>query len=280
MGGAQEALRIYAEVSGGIPLTGLPDIATRNSPEVHLTIRRLIVPLAAVAVAAFVAEASAQGAFPAPLPGAAQNSSSPFPPVNGAPQRAAQPSPFPPVNQTAAAPAQSPFPPVNAAPASSAFDRGAAPLSGGFTPATPPQPSQQQQAAAEKCMQDFAPLRKEAERRGGLIKNASDRKAPPSEACKLIGDYAQAEVNMIKYVEKNGERCGIPADIAKQLSASHKNTLQLRGKVCSAAAQMQQRRPAAPSLSEALGSTAMPEAKISTRGGSTFDTLSGNVLQR
>lgn len=243
-----------------------------------MTIRRLIVPLAAAAVAAFAAEASAQGAFPAPLPGAAQNSS-PFPPVNGAAQPAS-PSPFPPVNQTAAAPAQSPFPPVNAAPASSAFDRGAAPLSGGFTPAAPPQPSQQQQAQAEKCMQDFAPLRKEAERRGGLIKKASDRKAPPSEACKLIGDYAQAEVSMIKYVEKNGERCGIPADIAKQLKASHTNTLQLRGKVCGAAAQMQQRRPVAPSLSEALGSSAIPEAKVSTRGGSTFDTLSGNVLQR
>jgi len=248
-------------------------------------IPRLVVPLLAVAALVTSAEAEAQGAFPAPLPGASSQSSSPFPPVNGAP--AAKPSPFPPVNQTAA-PSQSPFPPVNqaAAPAQSpfppaggsAFTQGAPPVTGGFTPVPSPQ-----QQAGEQCMKEFAPLRQETERRGERIKKASDRKAPPTEACKLIGDYVQAEAKMMKYVETNAQRCGIPPEVGKQIRDSHKNTLQLRSKVCAAAAQMQQppRGPAAPSLSEVLGAGALPQANAERpRGGSTFDTLTGNVLQR
>ena len=42
----------------------------------------------------------------------------------------------------------------------------------------------------------------------------------------------------------------------------------------------QQKAAAAPSLSEVLGSGAMPEATPSKKGGSTFDTLNGNVLSR
>ena len=38
--------------------------------------------------------------------------------------------------------------------------------------------------------------------------------------------------------------------------------------------------PAGPSLSEVLGSAALPEAQAVKKGGSTFDTLNGNVLQR
>jgi hypothetical protein len=52
-------------------------------------------------------------------------------------------------------------------------------------------------------------------------------------------------------------------------------------KKCNAAAQAQQRGPAGPSLSEVLGSSAaLPEATTTKKGGSTFDTLNGNVLAR
>jgi hypothetical protein len=51
-------------------------------------------------------------------------------------------------------------------------------------------------------------------------------------------------------------------------------------KVCGMA-QAQQRGPAGPSLSEVLGSSAaLPEATATKKGGSTFDTLNGNVLAR
>jgi hypothetical protein len=232
-----------------------------------LTIRRFSLPcfslpMALAALAVSTASASAQGAFPAPLPNqssASQTSASPFPPVNGA------------------APAAS----IGSAP--SAFpSAGAAPVSGGG--AFGPSPGQQQAGppGGEDCMKKFVPLREEAEKRGKAIKAAGERRAPPDEACKLIGNFSQAELKMIKYIEGNSARCGIPDEIGKQLRAGHKNTEQMQQKVCSVAQQQQQRGPAGPSLSEMLGSSAaMPEANTTKRsGGSTFDTLNGNVLAR
>ncbi len=132
-------------------------------------------------------------------------------------------------------------------------------------------------------MKQFMPLREEAEKRGKLIKAASDRHASPEEACKLIGSFGQSETKMIKYVETNSSKCGIPQQIADQLKNGHKNTEAMQKKVCAVAQQGgQQRGPAAPSLSEALGSAAaLPEANLAAKkGGSTFDTLNGNVLAR
>ena len=220
-------------------------------------IRRLIVPLTAAVVSLHAGHVFAQGAFPAPLPtqSAAPANASPFPPVNG----------------VTAAPVQS------AAPAgSSVFDRGAAPT-GGMAPASPPQAS----GGADACMKGFVPLREEAEKRGKLIKAASDRKAPPDEACKLLGNFGQAELKMIKYVETNSAKCGIPPQIAEQLKNGHKNTEKMQKQVCAVAQQAATRGPAGPSLSEVLGSSAaMPEAQTVRKGGSTFDTLNGNVLSR
>lgn len=228
-------------------------------------IRRLIVPLTAAIVIAHAGSALAQGAFPAPLPGqtTAPAAASPFPPVNGAPAAAA------------AAPVGSP----------SAFTQGAAPVSGAAFGGAGPQPqvgAPGPGGAADACMKGFVPLRAEAERRGKMIKAAGDRKAGPEEACKLIASFGQAEVKMIKYVEANSAKCGIPPQIADQLKTGHKNTEAMQQKVCGFAQQAAaQQKAAAPSLSEALGSSAaLPEAQPTKRGGSTFDTLNGNVLQR
>jgi hypothetical protein len=217
-------------------------------------IRRLIVPLTAAVVTVHAGQALAQGAFPAPLPNqsAAPAGASPFPPVNGAAPSAAvgAPSAFP--------------------------SQGSAPVSSGFS-GPPPQAS----GGAEACMKGFVPLREEAERRGKLIKAASDRKAPPDEACKLIKNFGQAETKMIQYVETNSAKCGIPPQIADQLRNGHKNTEKMQNQVCAVAQQVQSRGPAGPSLSEVLGSSAaLPEAQPVKKGGSTFDTLNGNVLQR
>lgn len=216
-------------------------------------IRRLIVPLTAAVVSLHAGHVFAQGAFPAPLP---NQSASPFPPVNG----------------VAAAPAQS------AAPAgSSVFDRGAAPTGGMAPMGGPPQAG----GSADACMKGFVPLREEAEKRGKMIKAASDRKAPPDEACKLIKNFGQAELKMIKYVETNSAKCGIPPQIADQLKTGHKNTEKMQTQVCNVAQQAATRGPAGPSLSEVLGSSsALPEAQPVRKGGSTFDTLNGNVLTR
>jgi len=226
-------------------------------------IHRLIVPLTLAAVAVHAHSALAQGGFPAPLPGQQQQTrpmanDPAFPSVNGA------------------APTAS----VGGAPASPFPSAGAAPLAGGAGSFAPAPPSQPGGAAADACMKGFVPLREEAEKKGKMIKAASDRHASPDEACKIIGNYGAAEVKMIKYVETNATKCGIPAQVADQLKAGHKNTEALEKKVCGVAEQIKTRGPAGPSLSEVLGSSTAPEATPTRKGGSTFDTLNGNVLQR
>jgi hypothetical protein len=250
-----------------------------------LIIRRLIVPLAValvtVHVTGFAGQALAQGAFPAPLPnGARAPANDPaFPPVKGA--APANDPAFPPV-RASNPPSDPAFPPVNgAAPVRSSFPaNGAAPLAGtGFGPA--PAPPKQGGAPPPQCMQEFMPLRAEAEQKGKLLKAASDRHASAEDACKLIKSYGAAESKMISYIEKNSTKCGIPAEVGEQLKKGHKNTETMTQKVCGVAQQAQARGPAGPSLSDMLGtSTALPEATPTKKGGSTFDTLNGNVLSR
>jgi hypothetical protein len=224
-----------------------------------LTLRRLIAPLTVVILAIAGGDALAQGAFPAPLPGQSQvgTANDPaFPPVGGGAPAAG-----------VGAPPVSPFP-----------SGGAAPITGGFSAAPPTQAGA---GPAPDCMKQFTPLREEAQRRGGLIKAASDRHAGPDEACKLIKNFAQAEVKMLTYVEKNSARCGIPSQVTDQLKAGHKHTEELETKVCTMAQQIQARGPAGPTLSDVLGSSAaLPEATPARKGGGTFDTLTGNVLSR
>lgn len=218
-------------------------------------IRRLIVPLTVAIVTLHTGQAFAQGAFPAPLPGRAGAANDPaFPPVNGA----------------------APAPSFGTAPTPSSFPvTGASPFSGAPMAAPPTQAG-----PSDDCMKGFMPLREEAEKRSKLIKTASSRHAPPNEACKLIGNFGQSEVKMIKYVESHAAKCGIPQQIADQLKNGHKNTEAMLQKVCAVAEQMQKQGPSGPSLSEVLGSaTALPEATATKKGG-TFDTLNGNVLTR
>ncbi len=221
-----------------------------------MIIRCLIMPLTVAVVSAYAGQGFAQGAFPAPLPGQTVQPNDPaFPPVNGA------------------APTAS----IGAAPGSFPAN-GAAPVTGSQFERGPAAPSQA--GPSDECMRGFVPLREDAEKRGKLIKAASERHAPPDEACKLIGNFGQAEIKMIKYVESHAAKCGIPPQVSDQLKNGHKNTENMQKKVC-AVAQQQQKGPAGPSLSEVLGSSAaLPEATATKKGGSTFDTLNGNVLAR
>jgi hypothetical protein len=236
-------------------------------------ILRMIVPLTLAVFAIGTTGALGQTPFPAPLPNSAAGTVNDpaFPPVNGAPAQKApapQDSPFPPVNGTSAtAGAPASFPSAGAAPVGS-FGAPARQQAG------PP--------GGEDCMKDFMPLREAAEKRGKLIQTASARKAPPDEACKLIGQYSQAEAKMIKFIDANSQRCGIPENVGKQMHTNHKATETMEQKVCDVAKQAQMRGPAGPSLSEALGSASggLPEATTPKKGGSTFDTLSGNALTR
>ena len=225
-----------------------------------MLIRYLIVPLAVAVVTVHAGQAGAQGAFPAPLPGRVQANDSAFPPMNSAAPQAS----------------------VGAPPSSSGFPaNGAAPIQGaGFGGGGPPaMPSQR--GGGDECMKQFTPLREEAEKRGKMIQAASNRHAPPDEACKLIGNYGQAELTMIKFVETHQAKCGIPPQVSDQMKDGHKKTDTLLKRVCGMAQQAATRGPAGPSLSDVLGSSAqLPAATPTKKGGSTFDTLNGNVLTR
>ena len=144
---------------------------------------------------------------------------------------------------TAPPPGQAEAPPGNASPV---------PYVNGAVPLASPGASAALQAGSrfDACTNGFAPLREEAEKRAKLIKAASERHASPVEACKLIGSFGQAEIKMIKYIEANAERCGIPPQTAEQLKNGHKNTEKMQKQVCT----MAQRRPSAGSdRDEVLG---------------------------
>jgi hypothetical protein len=262
-------------------------------------VRRLLMPLSLFAMAAFAGQALAQGAFPAPLPSQSGGAASPFPPVNQSSGTAvsapAAASPFPPVNNAAPsaprpAAAASPFPSpssTNAAASQGVFSQGARPLGGGLAAGGyAPQPQGPAGSAEQdECMAKFGPLRQDAERRAKLISAASERKASAQEACNLIKGYVAAEAKVVNYVTSKQTACNIPPEIPKQLKANQSRSQQMMKQVCQAATAQAGGGggPAAPpSLSEVLGTSNVPSEVRSVRssGGSTFDTINGNVLSR
>jgi hypothetical protein len=174
-----------------------------------LGVRRLP-PMAFAAVIIWSGQVLAQSPFPAPLPGQGRTDDSVSVPekiVPGVPS--GSPSPFP--------------------------GAGTSPVFGGGGDGT--SRAKGSVDAAAPCGGEFATLREEAERRGRLIKAASERHAPPDEACKLISDFERAEIRMINYVDAHMASCAIPPGIPDQLKSGHRGTEALLKKVCRAAEQ-------------------------------------------
>ncbi len=163
-------------------------------------------------------------------------------------------SPFPPPPNSNA-PLPSPQAPGAAPPRASAF----------------PVPGQQPQAQ-NPCDSGFLPLRAAAEKDAAAIKAASDRKASREEVCPLFKKFVVSEGKMVKFLKDNQAKCGVPPDAVKQSGLNHNKTIQIRNAVCSAG-------PAAatPRLGDAFSSSPMPDTRP---GRGTFDTLTGNPLQR
>ena len=159
-----------------------------------MIIRRLIVPLIVALVTA--------------MPVWRWRKSLPaLPPVRAAAPPASDPA-FPPVRVPA--PANDPaFPPVNGWAPQFVSDRRRGAASGaGSGPA--PRSAPQSGEPTQECMKEFMPLREDAEKKGKLIKAASDRHATAEEACKLIKIYGAAENKMIYYVETHGTNAEFP----------------------------------------------------------------------
>jgi hypothetical protein len=149
---------------------------------------------------------------------------------------------------------------------------GIAPAAAQFVPATPP-PQQQQPSP---CLTEFIRLRDEAQKKATAIRAASDRHANPKEACGLFNAFTGAEAKMLKYANDNKVWCGIPPQVIEQISAGHNKSMEIRTKVCNAAASASV-APRAPNLSDVLGAPVPDQNNIKT-GRGTFDTLTGTPL--
>jgi hypothetical protein len=137
------------------------------------------------------------------------------------------------------------------------------------------------QAPESSCMKEFVPLREAAEKRGGQLKSAFQRKAPAQEFCKLFKDFAAAEGNVLKFMTDNQTTCRIPQQVVTQIKTNHERTLQTRDKACNAAATgARVGAPPSPRLSDELGVRGVAGPNNTSPGRGTFDTLTGNPLNR
>jgi hypothetical protein len=130
---------------------------------------------------------------------------------------------------------------------------------------------------APPCVTEFSKMREDVQKKGVAAKQASEKHVSREELCKLITAYSSAEGQWLKFTEKGVSACGIPAEIVTQLKQVHGRTEMAREKICAAGpagAAM-----AGPSLSEALG-TSRPTLENKHTGANTFDTLTGNAIQK
>jgi hypothetical protein len=155
--------------------------------------------------------------------------------------------------------------------------------------AAPPQQGAPQQAAPQQqggqqlppCYAEFVPLREAAEKEAMKIRAASERKQKMTqpEACAAFRALSTAEGKMVTFVKAKNVWCGIPMEAVKQMQANHARTTKMRDQICNAA--RPGGAPSAPSLSDALGTTRIPDATSTQTGRGTLDTLTGgNPLAR
>ena len=124
----------------------------------------------------------------------------------------------------------------------------------------------------------FPAIREDVEKSASPIKTASERKATREEVCPLFKNFAAKEGKMVTFLETNQKLCGVPPKVITQVKTNHaKHDTDPQRRLQRRAG----RARAAPTLSDALGGPIIADdhsAKQPGRG--TFDTLTGNALQR
>jgi hypothetical protein len=126
------------------------------------------------------------------------------------------------------------------------------------------------------CMAEFMRLRSDVEKRGASAKAVNDHKGSREELCAAVSGMYSAQATWVKYAKQNSSSCGIPPDIIKQLRMAEDHFAKLKKNICSAGPAA---GPAAPSLSQALGTNDLPitaDESAKKRGG-VFDTLTGQM---
>jgi hypothetical protein len=133
-------------------------------------------------------------------------------------------------------------------------------------------------AAQQACILEFTKYREEVEKRAIAAKTGSEKKVTREEMCTLVTAYSAAEAKWIKFTEDNMAKCGIPKEAANQIKGVHVHTADARKKIC--AAGPAGGVPAAPSLSDALGTSRLPPPAAEKPKAGSMDTLTGNALIR
>jgi hypothetical protein len=124
---------------------------------------------------------------------------------------------------------------------------------------------------------NFTALSAEAKKKADAVQAAVSSKADRKQICVLITSFVASEANVIKFLEDNKTWCGVPDDAIKASKANHEKSIKFRNVACSADAAPQ---PKAPSLSDAIKMPSVDSATNTKTGRGTFDTLTGNPLQR
>lgn len=225
-------------------------MGTRKSAVKHRSLAAGLVLIAALALptyAAAQAPAPVDSAFPPPPPPGQTG-------VFGAPPAAPAP-----------AASSSPFP---SAPQQNVFPQGS-----GGGPSAFGAPAQQQMPPPQ-C-QGFPKLRDEAKARADKVGEISKRKGDRKEMCGAVTRFVEAEEKVVKFLEGNQSACGIPPQIVSQAKQGHVGTVKFRDQVCAEGP-----KPKIPTLSDAISTTPVDTSKNTKTGPGTFDTLTGNPLNR
>lgn len=97
--------------------------------------------------------------------------------------------------------------------------------------------------AQADCNTDFAALMsKRTAQIEALNRNSKSHggKLDPVAACPQLRNLAAAEAQVVAYIEKNKDWCGLPDDIAEKMTATRSKTEGFASKACGVAVKMKQ----------------------------------------
>ncbi|MFZ3352896.1 MAG: hypothetical protein WA268_18755 [Xanthobacteraceae bacterium] len=121
----------------------------------------------------------------------------------------------------------------------------------------------------------FLPLRNEAQKRGMAIGMAEKQHADRKQVCKLVTAFSTAEEKALKFLQANMVWCGVPQQAITAAKDAHLKTVKFREAACAPAPE-----PHLPTLSDAIGTPTLDTAKNTKANTGTFNTLTGNPLDK
>jgi hypothetical protein len=102
-------------------------------------------------------------------------------------------------------------------------------------PGTSPNVSRPQPAPnvwTNPCVNDFPPLRAEAESRAQAIQGAVNRHASSEELCTLFDAFYDAEAKVGTFLESHADACHLPENTLTTVRSNHYQTLEKKQQIC------------------------------------------------